>query len=75
LVNGVRSSQSDGTTQQLQALRVSLVAAQSGWLGKLHDLLKSLAEDPELKPYGSVAAVTEVCAGLSVYVPACRVID
>jgi hypothetical protein len=27
---------------------VSLAAAQSGWLGKLHELLKSLAEDPEL---------------------------
>jgi hypothetical protein len=60
LVNGVRAGQADGTTQQLQALRVSLAAAQSGWLGKLHSLLKSIAADPELKPYGSVATIAEV---------------
>jgi hypothetical protein len=61
----VRASQSGSATQQLQGLRVSLVAAQSGWLVKLHELLKSIAADPELKPYGSVAAVTEVCAQLA----------
>ena len=60
LVNGVRASQSGSATRQLQALRVSLAAAQSGWLGKLHELLKSIAAGPELKPYGSVAVVTEV---------------